>query len=251
VVRRAFLLGALLALVLASVGSASHSPWPDPMHGWEVHGDVDRGGLYSTEDGGHHWHLIYPIHGVDIMDFLRTSVNGGVISIDYKAPEQYWTRDNGYHWYFTRHLPAFWEGGTNLAGRGRLLYWSRGHLLYQVKNWPPPARAELRLRLIGRIGDGTFADLASIPGGAVGAILREPSSPTSPLARVLVRRFRGTYVIRLRDPDPGMAARVRSLTLFASWPELTVLAEDDHGNPVFTWRSWDGGRQWSTPVAVR
>ena len=49
---------------------------------------------------------------------------------------------------------------------------------------------------------------------------------------------------RIPDPDAATATRIRSLTLFASWPELVVLAEDDRGNPVFKWRSSDGGRHW-------
>ena len=244
---RAFLFGALLVLVIATSGSASHSPWPDARHGWEVRGDVDTGGLYSTEDGGKTWHLIYRANGVDIMDFLRTSASAGAISIDFKAPEQYSTRDNGGHWTRTRRLPAFWQGGTSLAGRGRILFWSRSHRLYQVTNWPPPRRVQLRLREAARIQDGVFTDLVWIPGGVAGTVLRDPIGSNAPLARVMLQRRDRGAVIRLRDPDPASAGRVRSLTLFASWPELLVLAEDDRGTPVARWRSDDGGRHWSGP----
>jgi photosystem II stability/assembly factor-like uncharacterized protein len=71
----------------------------------------DRDGecaLYSTEDGGRHWQVILRPGGVDIMGWLRTSARAGVVSLDYKAPEQYWTGDNGRHWYLTRRLPPFW-----------------------------------------------------------------------------------------------------------------------------------------------
>jgi hypothetical protein len=241
---RLFWAALLTALVLVSAAGATHSPWPDAKHGWELRGDVDSGGLYSTEDGGRHWHLIYPARGSDIMGFLRTSANAGAISIDYKAPEQYWTRDNGRHWHFTRRLPAFWAGGMDLAGQGRLLYWSRGHVVYQVRNWPPEPGAALRLRLLHRVADGRFMDLAWIPGGAVGVIFREPGSPTTPLARVFLRRFRGTYVIRLQDPGPARAGLVRRLRIYASWPELTVLGEGEFGDPLVTWASEDGGRTW-------
>jgi hypothetical protein len=184
--------------------------------------------------------------GMDIMGWLRTSARAGVVSLDYKAPAQYWTGDNGRHWYLTRRLPPFWGGGLNLAGKGRSLFWSRAHALYQVANWPPRRGAALRLRLVHRVPDGSFADLAWIPRGAVGAILRTPGSQ-APLARVLLRRQK-TYLVRLRDPDPATAARVSALTVFASWPELTVLADDARGNPVYTWKSSDGGRSWRTPV---
>ena len=203
----AFLVGALVALIVASWGSATHSPWPDARHGWEVHGDVDTGGLYSTEDGGRTWHLIYPANGSDIMGFLRTSSRSGVISIDYKHPVQYWTRDNGRHWHVTPRLPAFWAGGWNLAGKRRSLFWSHAHSLYQVANWPPRRRTALRLQLVHRVADGSFADLAWIPGGVTGVVLRAPGSPATPLARVLIQRQR-KYLVRLQDPDPASAARV-------------------------------------------
>jgi hypothetical protein len=204
-----------------------------------------EGNLYSTEDGGRHWHLIFRAQGDDIMDFLRTSANAGVISINLKAPEQYWTSDNGRHWHFTRRLPAFWQAGTDLAGKGHLLHWSRGHVLYRVRNWPPEPGAGPRLRLLYGVSNGRFTDLAWIPGGVAGVILREPGSPTARLARVLLRRSKRTYVIRLRDPDPARAAQVRWLRLYASWPELTVLGEGEFGDPVVSWKSSDGGREWT------
>lgn len=241
-------MGGLVGIALAAPGRATHSPWPDARHGWEVKCNRDgECALYSTEDGGRHWHRIYRAGGDDIMGFLRTSARAGVISINYKAPEQYWTRDNGRHWYFTRRLPAFWAGGLNLAGKGRSLFWSRGHVLYQVAKWPPPRQAALRLRLAHRVADGSFSDLAWIPRGVAGVVLRAPGSPTTPLVRVLIRRQR-TYVVRLKDPDPATAAGVSDLKLFASWPELMVLADDARGNPVYTWKSSDGGRSWLTPV---
>jgi hypothetical protein len=212
-----------------------------------VRGDVDTGGLYSTEDGGRHWHLIYRANGVDIMGFLRTSTKAGALSIDFRAPEQYWTSDNGRHWTLTRRLPAFWQGGTNLAGKGRLLFWSRARVLYQVSNWPPHRRRALRLRRVARVPDGVFTDLAWIPGGVSGTVLRERTMPNAPLARVLLRRLGKATLVALRDPDPATAARTRWLALFASWPELVVIAEDERGNPVFRWRSGDGGRHWSSP----
>lgn len=210
----------------------------------------DRDGvcsLYSTEDGGRHWHVIFDGEIDDIMGFLRTSASAGVISINYKAPEQYWTRDNGRHWYFTRRIPAFWAGGLNLAGKGHSLFWSRTRVLYQVTNWPPRRPTELRLRLVERFRDASFTDLAWVPGGVAGTVLRDAAAPTAPLVRVVLRKRRSNAIVRLRDPDPARAARVASLTLFASWPELTVLAEDDDGNPVVRWRSYDGGRHWSRP----
>ena len=247
-VRRALLFGLLLIFAIPSSGSATHSQWPDARHGWQVFCDGDGTcSLYSTEDGGRHWHMIFDGETDDINDFLRTSARAGVISINTKAPEQYWTRDNGRHWNFTRRLPAFWQSGLNLAGKGQLLFWSRGQVLYQVANWPPRRRGELRLRLVHRVPDGSFQDLAWIPRGAAAAILRAPGSPASPLVRVFIRRQR-THVIRLSDPDPATAARVSQLTLFASWPELMVLADDARGNPVYTWKSSDGGRSWRTPV---
>jgi len=207
----------------------------------------DRDGtcsLYSTEDGGRHWHMIFDGEIDDINEFLRTSARAGVISINTKAPEQYWTRDNGRHWHYTRRIPAFWFTGTSLAGRGRLLFWSRAHSLYRVTNWPPPRSVELRVRIVKRVPDGSFEDLAWIPGGVVSAVLREPEAAAASVVRVFLRRYRQGVLIRLRDPTPEATARIRHLTVFASWPELAVLAEDERGNPLVTWRSHDGGRVW-------
>ena len=236
------------ALALAPAVTANHSPWPDARHGWETR--CDRDGvcsLYSTEDGGRHWHRIFDGETDDVMGFLRTSATGGVISINLKAPEQYWTLDNGRHWYLTRRLPAFWQGGVNLAGRGSFLFWSRGPALYRVVSWLPPRKMALRVRRVAVLVDASFEDLAWIPRGAVGVALRKPGADAR-LVRVLIRRGPKYFVVPLRDPDPNIASRTDSLRLFASWPELTVLAEDNRGNPLYTWRSDDGGRTWSTPA---
>jgi hypothetical protein len=98
------------------------------------------------------------------------------------------------------------------------------------------------------VRDGTFEDLAWVPRGVVGVVLRDRDATNEPLVRVLLRRGLRTVLVRLRDPDAPTALRIHSLTLFASWPELTILADDDHGNPLYSWRSSDGGRTWATPV---
>jgi hypothetical protein len=246
---RALLLVAFLTLGMPGSGLGGHSPWPDARHGWETR--CDRDGicsLYATEDGGRRWHRIFNGETEDVMGFLRTSATGGVISINLKAPEQYWTLDNGRHWYFTRRLPPFWQGGINLAGRGQLLFWTHASSLYRVANWLPSRKAPLRLRRIGVIKDGSFDDLAWVPRGVAGAVLRNRDATNAAVARVLIRRGSRNFLVRLRDPDPATALRIDSLTLFASWPELTVLAEDDRGHPLYSWRSSNGGRSWSTPV---
>jgi len=240
---------AVLALGMPASGLSGHSPWPDARHGWEMR--CDREGvcsLYATEDGGRHWHRIFNGETDDVMGFLRTSAIGGVISINLKAPEQYWTLDNGRHWYFTRRLPPFWQGRINLAGRGRLLFWSRESSLYRVTNWLPSRKTPLRLRRVAVLGDGSFEDLAWVPRGVAGVVLRNRDASNAPLAQVLIRRGPKNFLVRLRDPDSATALRIDSLTLFASWPELTVLAEDDHGVPLYSWRSSDGGRTWARPV---
>jgi hypothetical protein len=240
---------ALVCLPLSAGSSAAHSPWPDPRHGWDFRCDRDGTcSLYATEDGGRHWHRIFNGETDDVMGFLRTSAAGGVISINLKAPEQYWTRDNGRHWYFTRRLPPFWQGGISLAGRGHLLFWSRSSSLYRVSNWLPSRRTALRFQRVAAVRDGTFEDLAWIPRGVVGVVLRDRGASNVPVVRALLRRGPRNVLVRLRDPDPSTALRIDSLTIFASWPELMVLAEDDHGNPLYSWRSSDGGRTWATPV---
>ena len=87
------LLGALSALALVPASGAVESPWPDSRHGWAERCDPDRPsprcphGLYSTEDGGRHWRLIFPADGGDISGFFRTSATAGVVSTGIKAPK--------------------------------------------------------------------------------------------------------------------------------------------------------------------
>jgi hypothetical protein len=112
----------------------------------------------------------------------------------------------------------------------------------------PSRKTPLRLRRVAVLSDGSFEDLAWVPRGVAGVVLRNRDASNAPLAQVLIRRGPRNFLVRLPDPDPATAPRIDSLTLFASWPELTVLAEDDHGVPLYSWRSSDGGRTWATPV---
>jgi len=241
--RLAGALGALLALALAPVGGAVESPWPDSRHGWAIRCSPEKPpprcpyGLYSTEDGGRRWRLIYRAGGSDIAGFLRTSTTSGVLSTRLEAPKQYWTRDNGDRWYPTRHLPWFEELRVDVAGKGGDLFWSRDKILYQIMNWVPRPGSELRPAVVYRLRDATFTDLAATPPGVAATILRAPGASGVPLARVLIGRLGSISIVPLPGPDLEKAASITFLELFVAWPDVTVFGEHArNGAPLVVWR---------------
>jgi hypothetical protein len=237
------LLAVLSALALTPASGAVESPWPDFQHGWAIRCGPDVPspgcpyGLYSTEDGGRRWHLIYRANGGHIAGFLRTSATTGVLSVGLEQPRQYWTRDNGRRWFRTHRLPGFEELGVDVAGMRGDLFWSRDSALYEVVNWVPRPGSELRLGVVHRVQRGAFTDIDAVPSGVAAAILRAPGATDVPLARVLIGRLGRLSIVRLPEPDPATAASVTSLELFASWPALTVIGEETrYGKPVVAWR---------------
>jgi hypothetical protein len=248
--RLAGALGALSALALAPVGGAVEFPWPDSRHGWAIRCSPDKPsprcpyGLYSTEDGGRRWQLIYRADGNDIAGFLRTSTTSGVLSTGLEAPKQYWTRNNGDTWYPTRHLPSFEELRVDVAGKGGDLFWSRDKILYEIVNWVPRAGSELRPAVVYRLQAATFTDISAVPRGVAAAILRAPGASGVPLARVLIGRLGSISIVPLPEPDLETAANVTFLELLVTWPSVTVFGEQTrYGKPVVVWRCGAVGRR--------
>jgi hypothetical protein len=68
---------------------------------------------------------------------------------------------------------------------------------------------------------------------------------TTPLLRLVVRRYGTTYVIALPPVPPDVAPAVDGCeaTLAASWPFVQVTACTSAGDNV-VWTSYDGARTW-------
>jgi hypothetical protein len=203
-----------VALVVVTCASANApieaGNWIDPDHGWGRHGHFDR--VYSTDDGGAHWHLIYDGQASDVLGIYRVSLLSGIVEEGPRGSTNYWTRDGGRHWFTSAVLPAFWGGGVRIAGHGHFLYWGDGDTLRRITPWPPTgvyarcripftkpfrklpgdtcddgAVRDLRTSVVLQVPSTRLEDLANIPGGVIGLLMRTPAAPSSdPLARVVV-----------------------------------------------------------------
>jgi outer membrane protein assembly factor BamB len=184
-----------------------HTSWLDGRHAWASR----ETGVYSTDDGGRTWRLIYPAPATDV---VRTSLTAGVIRVATVAPGcvcayNLWTTDAGRHWKPTR---AF-AGG--LIGRGRSLYWlaASGAEIRQVSPWPPVG--EIRSRTVAAVEKGKFVSLALVQGGVAGLALAAAGDGAS---IVIARAGRENEVHELPHP-PG---RLISQSLRASGQTLIV-----------------------------
>ena len=85
----------------------------------------------ATSDGGRHWHVAFLAYNRDsslpehpsIRSVRRWSRTAGIVSLSFNnGPAQghleYWTIDNGRHWYRTDALNAGLGGGCNFASPG-------------------------------------------------------------------------------------------------------------------------------------
>jgi N-acetylneuraminic acid mutarotase len=167
--KRLVVCGLLVTFLSASAGGAATSPylgpatWADARHGWAAHINDGacrpywEGGdsvLCATEDGGRTWRRIF-VGGNYIFEAVRTSRQAGIVSTGAWGHYEYWSRDNGKHWYRIA-LDGFEYGviGStvpHLAGRGTHLYYahapsngtSGGRItISRLTPWPPPGPAE-------------------------------------------------------------------------------------------------------------
>jgi Kelch motif len=167
--KRLVVCGLLVTFLSASAGGAATSPyvgpatWADARHGWAAHINDGacrpywEGGdsvLCATEDGGRTWRRIF-VGGNYIFQAVRTSRQAGIVSTGAWGHYEYWSRDNGKHWYRIA-LDGFEYGviGStvpHLAGRGTHLYYahapsngtSGGRItISRLTPWPPPGPAE-------------------------------------------------------------------------------------------------------------
>lgn len=138
---------ATVLLFVAAGSPAGASSSPASLHRWALcPKGVDTRGyshavLCATENGGKTWRPIF-YGGNYIFAAVRTSLEAGVLSTGAYGHGEWWTRDNGLHWYPTGVIGgsgAYGEPGPRIVGSGNRLYWSRslGPTIYQVEGWPP------------------------------------------------------------------------------------------------------------------
>jgi N-acetylneuraminic acid mutarotase len=296
-VKKHLLVGVFLgALLAASAGGAATRPypgsvsWADARHGWAPHGGKwckntlrgsGEGVVCATEDGGRTWRTIF-VGGNFIFAAVRTSVSAGLVSTGAHGHVQFWTRDNGRHWYGTE--VAGGSGGFNarfpaFAGKGSQLYWVRAFedTVYQVTPWPPSGPAtcdgrwarsafdqadvdpagnhcqgspvEAGMQSVPVVsGHGVVARFAVVPGGLF--VLTQ--QPDGTLMSV-VHRGGSNQVTELPAAavPAGGSGGLRRLRL--AWPAVTVEARYFVGDRAkdswdIEWRSSDGGATWSVQV---
>lgn len=275
-------------LVFGLAGSqAGASSSVASMHRWtecprETHPNFAGGVLCATENGGRTWRPIF-YGGNYIHSAVRTSPDTGVVSTGAYGSGEWWTRDNGLHWYPTSVIgePTTYAGpGPRVTGSDDRLYWamSPGSTIYQVEGWPPTGKlvcngtwvnsvkearpggdwskrrnicwgravdAGMRSTPVLHVDDARlFSHPAQLPTGIAAAFDRDDN-----LGKRLA--IRDGEEIRVHEiPKPHGKDEVSyGSELLVSWPRLSlrvVWAVSDWGDSVQAeYRSSDGGRTFS------
>jgi Kelch motif len=299
VTRSMLLVGFAAAVTLVPTGSAALTravaaggpprqsvSWADSRHGWaENHGNwpcptgrpaqVHDGRVCSTENGGKTWRQIF-YGGSYIFGDLRASVRAGIVSTGAHGHVEFWTRDNGRHWY-----PTSVVGGSNayspfFTGLGSRLYWAEGsgETVYQVEGWPPTAAvtctgewvASLSGEVNGRhnicLGPPVDAGMRSVAVVAIDAAhLHALTLLPAGFAAVYERERDGGLTVAVHDgdtnianelPKPNLPPGSRALypALSVSWPRLTlrILWTDNASSLEEVDQSTDGGRTFAATI---
>jgi PQQ-like domain len=216
-----------------------HRSFSDPLNGWASRED----GVYTTEDGGQSWRLLYPRSALRV---ARVSALTGMIALGDQASAcgcrqvRLWTADGGARWH-----PTAEAVGSGFVGASGTLWWWRGGRLYRAAQWPPAASGLVR-RHAAHL-PGAIVDAAPIPDGVAALVTRRVAGlglDGSP--RLLL--VQGTRVRVHHLPRVPGDVLVRSLE--AAWPSLTVHAFDvtaftrgEEGS--VTWTTPDGGSTWT------
>jgi hypothetical protein len=199
--------------------------------------------VYSSDDGGVTWHLVYPRSAVRV---ARVSPSSGMIAVGDRISKcgcrqvRLWTANGGGTW--TRTPKAVGSGFAAAAGT---LWWWRGASLYHAAPWPPGPGGLKGVRVA--TGKGAIVDVQPVPGGAAALVSRRVGGFGFDRAPLL--RFVQNGALRDRVlPRVGGDVLVRSFEV--DWPQIAV-----HGVDVtaFTrrqegsvlWLSTDGGGTWS------
>jgi outer membrane protein assembly factor BamB len=197
----------------------------DARHLWQSRED----GVYSSDDGGRHWHRIRAGYANRV---VRTGLRSGVIGVGAPPPpcgcstRQLATTDGGRTW---KPVPGL---GESFEGRGSQLYWWEGGSLFLYAK-PRSARISA--------ADGTIADAANLGNGLAALVDRRGKAP-----QVIVASGPNAQVETL--PAGPAGAVVRSIA--AAGRTIVVTGRDDSApgagrDPTVTWRSTDGGGTWT------
>jgi hypothetical protein len=242
---RAILLVVVIALLGAgSAGAIRDVSWADSQHGWMA----GRGGVLSTENGGRSWHRIGTF---EVEGLVRTSARAGVVTeLGHPGPLNWWTRDNGRHWY---EADPLFRG--EYVGSGRFLFSQTRGAIFQVKPWPPRDRPPRRCRsycvwsggshslVVARPPRGQFGGIANLPGGVLAVV---DSGDDAVASSVLLRQQGQNKFVQL-----PIVRGVRPCSNFYSadpavhWPRIIVFGcTGGSADKSVTWVSEDGGRSW-------
>jgi hypothetical protein len=272
-------------------GAKRHISWADARHGWvpnhktfecaDDHPEaVWEGTVCSTEDAGRRWRTIFR-GGNYILLAVRTSPRAGVVSTGAHGHAEFWTRDNGRHWFPTDLLGGDHGLGApppRIVGNGHHLYWARqeGATVYRVTPWPPEEAAICAGQWAWSAFTTETADpngshcqgpaveagmrsraVTTLTGASVVWLMRAPAgflalySRREPASRLTVAiHSRGSASIRnLPTPNGLTVVALTPRGLSVSWPFVRVraLARLRSSSPtsrLLTWRSDDGGRSW-------
>jgi hypothetical protein len=205
--------------------------------------------------------------GTFVFGVVRTSATAGVVSTGRQESAQFWTRDNGRHWYETKAIRGDFQGS------GKYLFWiDFKSVLYQVRPWPPrsraickgvwvsrafstsqqrngnicsgaPVEAGMHADVVAKLEDGTFGGISNIPGGVIATIA---SAAGASVPRVLLRRVGQNRLVEL----PQAGGMVPCAGLFntepiVSWPRINVLGCAGTAPGAGSWTSLDGGKSWA------
>jgi hypothetical protein len=235
----------------------------------------------STEDGGRTWRTIFR-GGNYIVVVVRTSPRAGVVSTGAHGHTEFWTRDNGRHWFATDLIGGDESLGAPaplIVGSGHHLYWTRqeGATVYRVTPWPtegaaicagrwawsaftaetadpngshcqgPAVEAGMRSRAVTTIADASVAWLANAPAGFLA--LYSHRKPVSSRLTIAVRSRGSAWIRNLPTPKGLNVVAFTPRRLSVSWPFVRVRAvawldAASSTSRVLTWRSDDGGRSW-------
>ena len=268
IVRRTVGTGVAVALLFGLAGSqAGAGSWADPLHRWGAcpKGATTYSGssLCATEDGGRTWRPIF-YGGNYTSTVVRTSIDAGIISSGAYGHGEWWTRDNGGHWYPTdvMHVPpppggfdGFDSQSPMAAAEGGRLYWGAypHQTIYEVEGWPPTGEVacagqwgdSFRGQVDGRrnicFGPAVDAGMRSVPVISVddAALRLEPTPLPGGVAGVFQRDRDLGPTVAVRDGAttfvnelPALGRRdneALQMELSVSWPQLTLRAlwEDD------------------------
>ena len=261
-VKRSYTLAFALVLILAASPAGAGSQ-AGSQHRWQEcpNGVATPGyetALCTTEDGGKTWRPIF-YGGNYIFSAVRTTLDTGIVSTGAYGHGEWWTRDNGRHWYPTSvigepELESYAGPLPVISGSDDRLYWATsavGSTIYRVEGWPPSGDVTCAGPWVDGLkgnqqsgqwsprrnicfGPAVDAGMRSVPVLRVdGATLWSSPRPLpTGVAAVFMGKGNGGLTVALRDeeeirtyelPGPeGDAGRLRSTEFSVSWPRLTA-----------------------------